>query len=161
MLRKKIIQIFGLSEVPIPPLILGFCGLTPFIFLCFGVYFFSYEWKLISLYNLLNYSVIILSFIGAIHWGVAIHNKNTDFRSYLWSVLPAIIGWVVLIGFTTNYLLIIICLMLAFALTFYVDLLYTKKNIFPLWYLKLRKILSVVVFICLGLVAMAINNKII
>ena len=109
----------------------------------------------------MNYSVIILSFIGAIHWGVAIHNKNTDFRSYLWSVLPAIIGWVVLIGFTTNYLLIIIFLMLAFALTFYVDLLYTKKNIFPLWYLKLRKILSVVVFICLGLVAMAINNKII
>ena len=58
-------------------------------------------------------------------------------------------------------ILIIIFLMLAFALTFYVDLLYTKKNIFPLWYLKLRKILSVVVFICLGLVAMAINNKII
>ena len=67
-----------LSETPFPALVCGLGGTIPFVFLSIGVYVFPYEWKLIALYNLLNYSVIVLSFLGAVHWGVAIYGKNKN-----------------------------------------------------------------------------------
>ena len=115
-----------------------------------------------ALYNLINYSVIVLSFIGAVHWGAAISNKNSEFKTYFWSVIPAISSWFILMGFiTTNYILIVLFLLLCFVITYFADLISAKKSILPKWYLRLRKILSIVVFICLGLVVIALNNKIV
>ena len=148
-----------LSETPFPALVCGLGGTIPFVFLSIGVYVFPYEWKLIALYNLLNYSVIVLSFLGAVHWGVAIYGKNKNSKVYVWSVIPALASWFILMGFTTDYIIIILFLILCFAVTYYVDLLSTRKSIFPAWYLRLRKFFTIVVFICLGFVAIAINNQ--
>ena len=153
------VKLLNLSQIPFPALVCGLVGLIPFVFLSIGIYVFPYAWKLIALYNLLNYSVIILSFLGAVHWGAAIYSNNKEFKTYVWSVTPAISSWIILMGFTANYIIIVLFLILCFATTYYVDLLSTRKSFFPLWYLHLRKILTIVVFICLGFVAIAINNQ--
>jgi len=140
----------------------GLGGLIPFVVMSLGIYIFPHYLKLMALYNLINYSVIVLSFIGAVHWGAAISNKNSEFKTYFWSVIPAISSWFILMGFiTTNYILIVLFLLLCFVITYFADLISAKKSILPKWYLRLRKILSIVVFICLGLVVIALNNKIV
>ncbi len=61
---KNFIKLLNLDLVPKVPLFLALGGVIPFIILSCGIWFFSYEIKLIALYNLLNYSVVIITFIG-------------------------------------------------------------------------------------------------
>ena len=41
-----------------------------------------------------------------------------------------------------------------------VDVKYVRANIFPTWYLALRKIVSVIVLLCLGFATIGVNIKI-
>ena len=102
---QKILSLFNLHNTPLFPLLFGIAGAIPFIFLSFGIWFFTYEVKLIALYNLINYSVLILSFTGAIHWGAAMVRNDKGYKSYLTAILPALLSWFLLIGFIVNYLI--------------------------------------------------------
>ena len=64
----------------------------------------------------LTYAAIILTFLGAVHWGAAIYSNNKEFKTYVWSVTPAISSWIILMGFTANYILIVLFLILCFAM---------------------------------------------
>ncbi len=47
-----------------------------------------------------NYAAVILTFVGAIHWGRAMHTRNT--RLITVSVLPSLFAWVcIMLPFTT------------------------------------------------------------
>ena len=107
---QKFLSLFNLHNTPLIPLLFGIAGTVPFVFLSLGIWVFTYELKLIALYNLINYSVLILSFTGAIHWGAAMIRSDKGYKSYLISILPALLSWFLLIGFIVNYLIIFIIL---------------------------------------------------
>ena len=149
-----------LNQIPNAPLFLSLGVVFPFVLLSAGLWFLPYEYKLLALYNLLNYSVIILSFIGAVHWGVAITKGIKSYKHYLIAITPALLSWFMLIGFFANYIVILIFFLLAFLTMFFIDMHYTKSGFFPVWYLPLRKLVSIIVIISIGLAAIAVNIKV-
>ena len=97
------------------------------------------------------YGAIILSFVGALHWGLAMSLPGLDERQraalYLWSVVPALIAWpavlfspvlaapLLIVGFVAHYLQ---------------DRRLVRRAPLPAWYLPLRLRLSGVACLCLG-----------
>tara|TARA_Y100001936_G_scaffold254138_1_gene325521 strand:+ start:5732 stop:6211 length:480 start_codon:yes stop_codon:yes gene_type:complete len=154
---KNFIKLLKLDLVPKVPLFLALGGVIPFIILSCGIWFFSYEIKLIALYNLLNYSVIIITFIGAIYWGVAMLNNERMVMPYFISIMPSLISWFMLMGFITNYLIILSCFIVIFAFIYFIDIKYTKRDFFPKWYMSLRKIVSFIVLLSLGFASFGVN----
>jgi hypothetical protein len=51
---------------------------------------------LLALMALIMYGAVILSFVGALWWGMAVHAPASAPRAtmFVWSVVPALIGWV-------------------------------------------------------------------
>jgi len=92
--QKKILAYF--SPIPTLVVILGLGGLIPFVGLCLLIIFFSEVWYAFWLSCLLQYGAVILSFVGALQWGVVqkrnIHQKTFSLR-LIWGVMPALIAW--------------------------------------------------------------------
>ena len=95
-----------------------------------------------------------MSFVGAVYWGialVAINNKTeTGKRIWImfgWSVIPALIAWLATQMVLSAALLLLI---LGFVSAFIFDLWSEKRREIPFWYLRLRKILTLVVVITLS-----------
>ena len=88
-----------MTQPPRVALWLGYGGLLPFVGLA-GLslwkappnsHFFASA--------LLAYGSSILSFLGAIHWGLAMRNsKSCDKRLLLWGVLPSLAAWLALMA---------------------------------------------------------------
>ena len=157
----KYLSFFNLFKTPMAPLIIGLGGTLPFIFLSVVIWLGSTDLQLIALFNLINYSIIILSFVGAVHWGAAMMRNDIFYRYYLISIIPAILSWFLIMGFIANYLLIFIILMILFLLMFFIDVKAVRNQILPEWYLPLRKVITIIVFLCLGSVCLAINTRLI
>ncbi|MEM7257388.1 MAG: DUF3429 domain-containing protein [Pseudomonadota bacterium] len=90
-----------MSEIlsPIPPVarILGLGGLIPFVALSVAVV----AGVTIPVIGnapqaLANYAAVIVSFIGAVHWGVAVGTNNAREQHFIYSVIPALLAWVLL-----------------------------------------------------------------
>lgn len=73
--------------------LLGYGGLLPFGLGALGLLFMPTGhalWQTL----LLAYAAIILSFVGALHWGFAMGADASDAPGlYSWSVVPALLGW--------------------------------------------------------------------
>ena len=158
---QKFLSLFNLQNIPSFPLLFGIGGALRCIFLPLGIWVCTYELKLIALYNLINYSVLILSFTGAVHWGAAMVRNDKDYKSYLISIIPALLSWFLLIGFIVNYLIIFIVLIILYLSVFFIDINAVKENYLPQWYIPLRKFITVIVLLSVGSVCMAINMKVI
>ena len=95
-----------------------------------------------------SYAAIILSFMGAVHWGLAIaqHPKAPDYNVLLASVSPALFAWFCLQMNSSFYSLL--AMAGAFIVLFCYDYTRAKEsetvggNI-PVWYTKLRFMLTV------------------
>lgn len=75
--------------------ILGLGGLVPFtvpaLFSWLAPDFAGVDWRAL----LADYGAVILSFVGALHWGYAIHPRAAGQSAWLlcgWSVLPALLA---------------------------------------------------------------------
>ena len=72
---------------------LGYGGLIPFV----GLALVSGLWpthQAIAASALLGYSATIVSFLGAIHWGLAMRDANGQSPSVLlWGVVPSLLAW--------------------------------------------------------------------
>ncbi|BCM25410.1 DUF3429 domain-containing protein [Methyloradius palustris] len=132
----------SLVLIPAWPRYLGLAGVIPF--LLFGVlpWFQNYH-AIISLYALLAYGAVILSFIGALHWAFAMMastiSESRRNSMYLWSVIPALIGWISLLLPLRIGLLISL---LGFALHCVMDVKLVRAIQLPAWYLPLRFMLT-------------------
>ena len=124
---QKFLSLFNLHNTPLIPLLFGIAGAVPFVFLSLGIWVFTYELKLIALKNLINYSVLILSFTGAIHWGAAMIRSDKGYKSYLISILPALLSWFLLIGLIVIYLIIFIILIILYLIIFFIDVSYKRR----------------------------------
>jgi hypothetical protein len=91
-----------------------------------------------------------------------VRNDN-NYKSYLISIMPALLSWFLLsfMGFIVSLMTIFIILMFLFLGMFFIDVKAVKEKIIPQWYLSLRKIITVIVFLSLGSVTVAINMKVI
>ncbi len=87
----------------LPAKLLGYAGLIPFIFMPILIlngtlaYYQGYTY-------FVQYSAIILSFFGGIHWLDALQNRRKNHQLYV-AMLPSIVAWGSLVLFSGNALL--------------------------------------------------------
>lgn len=136
---------------------LGYGGLAPFIVLAAACLLDprrSGVWQQMAL----NYGAVILSFVGALHWGIAMSatalSERTRNACFAWSVIPALLAWLALLldpiagstlmaaGFAAHYLQ---------------DWRLLRRAGVPGWYLPLRLRLSIVA--ALSLIAASFASR--
>ena len=133
--------------------LLGYGGLLPFIFLALLIPF-SLDHRPLFEIALVNYGAVILSFVGALHWGFAMtaQGMSADQGRYrfIWSVIPALIAWIAtLLPMPLGYLLLVI----GFVVHLRHDKQLARVMSLPAWYLPMRLRLTLVASVCLLLAA--------
>lgn len=132
-------------------LYLGYAGLIPFVSGALGIWITPFTWRPFVMAALLDYAAVILAFMGAIHWGLAMRAEASDERARLQlglSVIPPLLGWVaVASGMPFGFALPIF--LAAFVLLYLADLRAVKLGLAPRWYPALRRPLTIVVSISL------------
>ena len=131
---------------------LGFLGLFPFIIGLFDL--LTDKSNLFFVVNLPKYyGSIILTFLGAIYWGTILNltPKNLipeEIKLFIiiWSVTPSILA-ITILSIKSNFSLLI--LSVGFLLCQFVDEICNKYLSFPIWYLPLRRILTLIVVLIL------------
>ena len=131
---------------------LGYGGLLPFVgtaLLCWLAPGQRVWW----LDMLLTYGAVILSFVGALHWGFAMVHPATAGRPmngmYAWSVMPSLLGWAALLVAPAAGATLLIA---GFLVQYRQDLRLARVLSLPAWYLPLRLQLTVVACLCLATV---------
>jgi hypothetical protein len=76
---------------------LGLAGLLPFLLGAAGVWFFPFEWSDLAATALLTYAAVIVSFLGGIHWGLAMRQARAPRGWLIWGVLPSLLAWALLL----------------------------------------------------------------
>lgn len=128
---------------------LGMVGMIPFVTGALGLWVTPEVWRERVLEELLGYAAVILAFMGAIHWGLAMRaeesSEKAPFQLGL-SVIPPLLGWVAL-SLPIN--LAIPVFFFAYAALYYADIWAVNHGLAPVWYPALRKPLSVAVILSL------------
>ncbi|CAD5376778.1 conserved membrane hypothetical protein [Pseudomonas sp. OF001] len=131
--------------------LLGLAGLIPFISGALGIWLTPVGWRPLVLTALLDYSAVILAFMGAIHWGLAMRAEEDSLNAQMQlglSVIPPLIGWAA-VSFGMPVALAIPVFILAFIGLYLADLRAVRLGLAPIWYKPLRKPLTVAVSISL------------
>lgn len=128
-----------MTDVPAAARILGFAGAVPFVAGALADLFVSGSMGDVVL---LTYGAVILSFMGAIHWGAGMARGETGFVGLGASVVPALVAWsTLLIGGWPG-----LCILAAsFALLLAYDLAMVGSGSLPAWYAMLRRPLTAIV----------------
>jgi hypothetical protein len=132
--------------------LLGYAGLIPFIVFSLGTWI-TLPFVHNTHFVLMTYAAVILSFMGAIHWGVAMsRSSDIEVTQLGLSVIPALIGWLaLLVASVYGYILLILC----FSALLLADKSVNKAGLLPGWYLPMRMILTTIVVLCLLIAALA------
>lgn len=131
------------ARIPPAALIPGLLGLLPFWGLALSTELSSGIDPLLALMALIMYGAIILSFVGALWWGMAVHASAQTPRAamFIWSVVPALIGWA---SIMTEPAIGLRMLIAGLALQWVLDGLLMRKfpTLMPLWVFRLRTMLT-------------------
>lgn len=104
-----------MSNLTHPPsktaLLLGYGGLIPFVGISASSVLLEGTHQTTLLFCLLAYGATIISFLGAIHWGLNMREESPNHLQLVWGVIPSLAAWLSLI-FSTQTGLAIQCLML-------------------------------------------------
>ena len=80
------------------PQLLGVGGLLPFIGLALAIGLLPEPTRAQAAFALQAYGASILSFLGAIHWGLALREPgNLSVPALVWGVLPSLLAWIALL----------------------------------------------------------------
>jgi len=106
---------------------------------------------------LLGYGAVILSFVGALHFGVALVHPEIDDRAraglMIWSVVPALAAWLALALAPAQGLAL---LGMMFVLQLLADQRLASRFPISAWFLRLRGLLTAAVVLCLALALAAL-----
>jgi hypothetical protein len=146
----------SLSSPPRYVALLGYGGLLPFVGLLLLI-LFSAQYRPFLTQALVAYGAVILSFVGALHWGFAmtlqdLHADQCRER-FIWSVIPALIAWPALLLPAPLGLLLMI---LGVVAHYWQDRRLVKAATLPAWYLPMRLRLTLVASLCLLLSAITV-----
>lgn len=125
-----------------PAWVFGLAGLIPFLALAGIMMIGPGHWHAASQVLLVQYGALILSFVGAMHWGYALQQEikgGEAWRRFGYSVVPALVAWLALqfplgVGMQILAMSLIVCLV--------VDLAWMKITALPVWFVRLRVILT-------------------
>ena len=134
-----------INQQPLPRLavMLGYAGLIPFVVLSLAIWLLPFKYHVLINQALLLYASLILAFMGAIHWGLAMLQTDRNYqRQLLFSVIPALVAW---FAFFLPEMLNYSVLIVAFALLCLFDTRMSKTGRAPDWYPRLRSPLTAVV----------------
>ena len=121
------------------PGFLGLAGLIPFGLAAIGTHSGIETFVLYGFVGGSTYGAIILSFLGAVHWGLAMQEDRNPYW-YFWSITPALLGFASLLIFDVE--IRIITLIPLFGVAWLVDRKATNHSLIPNWYMRLRTILT-------------------
>ena len=142
-------MIAAFNQAPAPARILALAGLIPFWTLALAPSLGINPPQLQA--ALVGYGAVILSFVGALHWGLAAARDNTGqplpgWRSYGYSVVPALVGWVALL---LPYRDALMLLALGFIAAMLADQRWLAGIGLPVWFVPLRTVISILVIVVL------------
>ena len=132
---------------------LGYGGLIPFAVFSIG------SWTGLPYVDdssaiLIAYAAVIMSFMGAIYWGLGMAKTEESHAKNLFvSVLPALAAWFALLV-TELYALIILSAGFIFLLAY--DLAIAQSLALPDWYISLRIKLTLAVSVCLAVTLISV-----
>ena len=129
-------------------ILLSILGLLPFIFGLMDL--LLNRDNLFFVINLPKYyGSVILTFLGAVYWGIILNDSNKNLitekvKTFIicWSIIPSFWSGLILI-FSHNITIIILAL--CFIIVQFVDEFIIKYFKFPIWYLFLRRSLTIAV----------------
>ena len=133
---------------------LGFAGLIPFVGPVLMLWFEPdlLDW---AIELLLVYGAVITSFLGGIHWGLAMRAEPADAGPrevhLLWGVMPSIVGWVAVLLPSGGLWLLVVLLLACWGVD---SLIYPRLGL-GRW-LGLRAQLTLVASTCCVLGALAL-----
>ena len=141
--------------------LLGNLGLVPFFVLALLCWPWSGAAAFRMQLGLAAYTAVILSFLGAVHWGLALANpglnKTQSWNAFGWGVTPALLGWLALLMllFGVPAAIVFAFLIGDLLLVRAVDGLLMKLYATPVasWYLSLRTRLTIAASLCLLIAA--------
>ncbi|WP_017925276.1 DUF3429 domain-containing protein [Thioalkalivibrio sp. HL-Eb18] len=122
--------------------VLGYGGLIPFVALGFGAWMAQPEWQVFALEALAFYGAVILSFLGAIHWGLYLADREHrvgPLSAPVWAVVPAVLAWLALLQPLPEALMTLAVLFLG---ALWVDRLSLRGRPLPRGYLGMRLVLT-------------------
>jgi hypothetical protein len=131
-------------RIPWAVLLPGLGGLIPFWALALSALGSFGLPPVYALFALLTYGAVILSFVGAIWWGLVTASPASFDKTlfYLWSVVPALVGWfATLIGPDLGVLLLGLGFLLQWALDAW--LVHRGPVALPGWFFLIRTLLTV------------------
>jgi hypothetical protein len=138
---------------------LGFAGLIPFVFLSVACWVVHPGWLGYFIKAQLFYGIAILSFLGGLHWGVALMLKDRPAgeikRALLWGVMPSIFAWCSMIDVGIGFLV----QMIGFVAAYQVDKRLYAHYELPDWFLVLRLQLTRIVVVSQALTFLAANLR--
>jgi hypothetical protein len=88
------------SRPVLPPglALLGYAGLAPFVACVLGIVLLEGEARAFAVRALVAYGAVILSFLGAVHWGLLLRHAVAAAQARLAAgVLPSLAGWAALL----------------------------------------------------------------
>lgn len=131
------------------PFCLGLAGLAPFVAGAAVAYIAPVLWQALAVEAFVYYSAIILSFLGGIHWGVAMsldRSGTRDFNTRLAvSTLPSLLAWPALL---LDYGQAVVVLIIGFWLMRLYERQQDSAERLPGWYQGLRSLLTAGVVLC-------------
>ncbi|ALV08521.1 DUF3429 domain-containing protein [Roseateles depolymerans] len=93
---------------------LGYAGLIPFVLGTILTWLVRDEAHVYAVRGLTNYAAVIVSFLGAIHWGLAFRQSIPSPSPYVWGVVPSLVAWVASMmqpdaGLVVHGVMLIVC----------------------------------------------------
>ena len=133
---------------------LGYGGLLPFLALAAGALHGGMHadlWRA----ALFAYAAVILSFVGALHWGIALAAPDLAPRQrsalFAWSVIPALLAWPALLLYAGPASALLIGGYAAhYAQDWRLVSATRTRGVLPDWYLPLRLRLTLVACVCIA-----------
>lgn len=142
-------------ELPAAFSTLGYAGLVPFVACVLGIALLDGEPRASAVRALIAYGAVILSFLGAVHWGVALLRADpAPARILLAGVLPSLAAWMALL---LQPRLALTLLVVCFGVFWLYEHRVLGESLLPPSYLRLRRYLTVAVCSLLALGVLALG----
>ena len=138
---------------------LGYAGLMPFFLMTVGVWPAEATWIGDFVKGQLAYAMVILSFLGGVHWGVALLSntlpEEISRRALVWGVTPSLIAWCATLFSGFGFAV----MMAGFIAALQVDKQLYAAYGMPGWLIPMRKRLTTVVVLLLLLTVIGANFR--
>ena len=129
--------------------LLGYGGLCPFVFLAAATMLELRTPFAPPAPLLIGYGAVILSFVGALHWGAQLSANQARASRFIWSVVPALLGWISLF---LPAMAAATCLIIGLIICWSYDMRLIKRGEWPLFMRGLRTVLTLIACLSLSVV---------